>query len=481
MTLAGAVARGLGWQAGTQASRTIVRLVGLIVVARAIGPHEAGLAAMAVAFAMLGSAFADAGMGAALLQPRRLERGDVTAAFWLSAATGAGLAVAGIALAPLIAAFYGEPRVAGLFAVLAASFLVTALGTVPRALLHRDMNFMATELAAIAATVAAAGCAVALALAGAGAWAIVAQALVASTLTTLVVWVLARPRVMLARPSRAQTRQLARFGGDLLGSRLFFYLQRFADNVLVGVVLGPAALAAYALAYNAMMEPFARIVDPVRAVLHPAMASVRTQRERLTALWVRGTRGLVAVLLPLLITCAVVAEDLVLVVLGEPWLAAADPLRILAVVGAAQAFIALNSLVLTVLGETRALVRFSVLTFVASVCGFAAGLPFGIAGVAAGYAGANLVILPAYVRLTARALGVRASLLPAALGGVARAGALTALAVVVASALAADADPALRLAVVGASAAIAAIAGTRRAVPEVRRDAALLARAGVRA
>ena len=387
----------------------------------------------------------------------------------------------GLALAPVIAAFYGEPRVAALFAVLACAFVVTALGTVPQVLLRRRMDFRATEFAAMAGAVAGAAAGIGLALGGAGAWAVIAQALVGTIVATAVVWVAARPRIRVPRvpPSRPPA-SLTSFGGDVLGSRLFFYLQRFADNLLVGAVLGAASLGAYSFAYSTMMEPFARIVDPVRAVLHPAMARVREQRERLTRLWVRGTRALIATLLPILITCAVMADEIVDVVLGDRWAAAADPLRVLALVGAAQALIALNSLVLTVLGETRRLLRFSALTCALSIVGFVAGLPFGITGVAAGYAVANLIILPRYMRLTASALGVSSSTLLRPLGGVAPVAALTAVGAVSVSLLAADATPAVRLAIVVTCAVAVATAVGRWAVPEVGRDAALLWRAGVR-
>ena len=90
MSLAGPLAHGLGWQAGTQASRMVIRLVGLVVIARALGPRETGLAAMAIAFSVLGSAFADGGMGSALLQRRRLDGGELSAAFWISAARAPG-------------------------------------------------------------------------------------------------------------------------------------------------------------------------------------------------------------------------------------------------------------------------------------------------------------------------------------------------------------------------------------------------------
>jgi O-antigen/teichoic acid export membrane protein len=128
---------------------------------------------------------------------------------------------------------------------------------------------------------------------------------------------------------------------------------------------------------------------------------------------------LVAALLPALLGLAVVASGFVAVVLGQRWESALGPIHVLAVVGMAQALIVVNSVVLTALGRTATLLRFSTLTFVLSIAGFAIGVRCGIIGVAVGYLVANAVIVPLYLRLTGWAVGLDLGRIGAALSGVA--------------------------------------------------------------
>jgi O-antigen/teichoic acid export membrane protein len=213
-----------------------------------------------------------------------------------------------------------------------------------------------------------------------------------------------RPR---AHFSRASFRALGSFTAGLLGSRLFFYLQRYADNLVVGRGLGAAALGAYALAYNLMMLPFQRVVDPLRNALFPALSRTQDDLPRLRGLWMRSTRAVTALFMPMLFGLIVVADDLVRVVLGDHWLVAVAPIRILALVGVLQSLIGLNSLVLMALGRAGSLLRFSIVAFALSLAGFLAGVQWGVSGVAAGYLVATAAIVPLYLTVAARAMALR--------------------------------------------------------------------------
>ena len=148
----------------------------------------------------------------------------------------------------------------------------------------------------------------------------------------------------------------------------------------------------------------------------------------------RTTTALAAFFLPALTGLAVVAPDLVRVVLGERWEDAAPVIRILAGVALLQVFVALATVVLAALDKAATILRLAVATAAVSVVGFAAGIPFGIQGVAWGYLAANVLVVPATVTLTARAAGRRARDLLRAVRGVVEATALMAVACMAAQA-----------------------------------------------
>jgi O-antigen/teichoic acid export membrane protein len=470
-SLAAAVMQGFRWKAASQAVELGTRTVVAVVLARLLGPREFGLAGMAVAFSALGQAFADAAVTSAVVQRRDLTDVDRSTAFWMSLGAGAGLTVLGVATSGLVAGFFDESRVQALFAALSCGFLLAAVSALPSALLARALDFRRLELCGMVGVVTGAVVAVAAAIRGAGAGAIVAQRLVSLAVTGVLLWLATswRPAPVF---SRASLRALGGFGLNVLGSRLFFYLQRNADNLLVGRVLGASALGTYALAYNLVLLPFTQLVDPLRSVLFPAFANIQADRARLGAIWLRSTRVLAAALLPAMLGLLVVAPDFVAVVLGRRWASAVVPIQVLAVVGMAQSLIGVNSVALTAIGRTGPLLRFSILTFVLSLVGFVVGVHWGLVGVAAGYLATNAVIVPVYLRLTSHALDLSLRRLGAALTGVAQAAALTLVCVLTIRLVlvALGAPSGVRLSAVTLTGVIAAAVLSFRRAPELRAE-----------
>jgi PST family polysaccharide transporter len=401
---------------------------------------------MALALAGFVRILSDAALGAALVQRRTIGEEDRSTAFWLNVLLGAALTVLGIALAGTVADFFGEERVGPLFAVFSLSFLVGGLTATQSALLTRAMNFRAMELARFAGVLAGAGTAVVVAAEGHGPWALVGQQLAAAVVASAGLWVASpwRPRLVF---STARMRELAGFSVPLFLTKVLFAGHRSIDNILVGRFLGAPPLGLYAVSYNLVFVPFGRIADPVRLVLFPALSRVQDELDRVAAAWYRGSRAVVAALLPALLGLVVLAPEVLVVVLGERWREAAPVVRALAVAGLLQTVVALNSVVLSALGRVRRLLWLAILTFALSVAGIVAGLPFGIVGVAVGYACASAVIVPIYVAATARTAAVEPLGLLVRLRGAAAAaaGVLAAVAASKAALLAAGAGPTVRL------------------------------------
>lgn len=389
---------------GSQAATQVLALVTSVVIARFLTPREVGLAAMGIVFTTLALVLADAGLASALVQRPELSEDDKSTAFWFSIATGIALTAAGIGLSWPIADLYGEPRVRHLFAALSFTFFFTAPGIVQGALLTRELRFRALELRTIAATATSCAVGITLAVLGAGPWAIVAQTLTISSVSTVLLWRSSswRPR---ARVSRESVRGLGRFSAHVLGTRLSTWGARNVDNLLVGRYLGAAPLGAYSIAYSLMITPVNRIAGPLTQVFYPAFSRMR-DRKSIGAVWLRAVRMVALVVVPLMLGLAAVAPDFVRVVFGRRWHAAAPVLQIIAFVGLAQSLQALNYGILQSLARTRVLFRYTAVASVATVGAFAAGLPWGIKGVATAYLLASIVLEPAYLWLTTRAVGV---------------------------------------------------------------------------
>ena len=316
---------------------------------------------------------------------------------------GALFTVLGIALSWPIAAFYGEPEVQPLFAVLSLSFVITALGTTQKALLTRDMDFKSLELRLMAGSFAAGVVGIALAAGGYGAWAIIGQQVVLACVSTALLWGFTRwrPRFHFSLES---LRGLFGFSLNVFGTRLLFYGNRNADNLLIGRFIGAAGLGVYGLAYNVMLAPMSRLGWPIAEVLFPAFSKMQDESERMASAWVRVNRLVGSLTIPASLGLILVAPEFVTAVLGDRWNEAIPIIRLLGWVSLLQSLGTLNSAVLLARDRSGTLLRYAVVAFVASVIAFVVGLEWGIVGVAVGYALVSTFIEPYYAWLTARSL-----------------------------------------------------------------------------
>jgi O-antigen/teichoic acid export membrane protein len=403
--LRGRVIRGVAWKVLSQLVVYASAFAVALILARLLTPRDFGLAGMVLLFTQILPLMADLALGNALIQRPRLTEADRSTVFWTSVGAGALLTLLGIGLSWPLADFYGEPSVQPLFAVLSLSFLISSLGAAHNALLVREMNFRGLEIRTISGTLVGAFLGIALALAGYGPWAIIAQQVAGYGVSTALLWIFSqwRPRFTF---SLASLKDLGSFSGNIFGANVFLQLNRNADSLLIGRVLGATPLGLYTLASNVILLPFNRIATPIQQVLFPAFSRIQDDLARMATAWLRVTRLVAAIAAPSLVGLAIVADDFVTVVIGDKWSGAVPVIQILAWVGLLHALQSLNPSVLQACNRPGVLFRYSALQFAVGLVAVIAGLPFGIVGVAVAYAIATTLLQPLYAWMTARALGV---------------------------------------------------------------------------
>ncbi len=382
--LGAAAARGVFWTGLGQILRQIVQVVGSIALARLLTPDDFGLVGMAWFFVGLGQLFADFGMGWAIVHSRSTDRTELSSCFWLNLAVAGGFALAIAILSPQIAAFYRRADLAPLVAVISLSLLLSGLGVVPSALLSREMRFAELAQAQVLGALSGTAAAIALAWHGAGAWALVTQILLAPTIGLLLVSTSAKwyPAFVF---SWSKVTSLAKFGVALLGSNLVGYANRNADTLLVGRFLGSAPLGVYSMAMQLMLYPLQHVSSVFVRVLFPTLAQIRDDLPRVRAAYLRAVGAICVITFPMMGGLFAVADDFVTVVFGPGWSELAPVLKVLAWVGMLQSIGTTVGTIYLTMGKPQLALRVSLAAAPVLIGGIAAGLPWGILGVAIGY------------------------------------------------------------------------------------------------
>ena len=87
-----------------------LRLSSMVILARMLDPEDFGLVAMVTVVTGIYAMFTSAGLSSATVQRDKITHDQISTLFWINMLIGAFLAVLCFATAPLLVAFYREPR-----------------------------------------------------------------------------------------------------------------------------------------------------------------------------------------------------------------------------------------------------------------------------------------------------------------------------------------------------------------------------------
>ena len=126
---------------GARVLVTVIQLLTFLVLARLLYPEDYGLVGMVAAITAFAPLLVSLGTPDAVVQRARINEGEISALFWLSATVGCSAALMMAACGPLIARFYGEPRLIWIAEISALTFVVSAFYCQHNTLLRRAMKF----------------------------------------------------------------------------------------------------------------------------------------------------------------------------------------------------------------------------------------------------------------------------------------------------------------------------------------------------
>ncbi|HET8648287.1 MAG TPA: oligosaccharide flippase family protein [Vicinamibacteria bacterium] len=328
--LARVAARGVAWALLAAIAARLVSLLSLAVLARLLSPAEFGLVAFALVYMTYVETVADLGAGAALIWWPR-EREDAAQVSFVTGVTMSALWVALTVLAaPYVAAFFRAPAGGPLLRALAFALLLKALGNTHDALCQKDLRFRARVVPELGGALTKAALSVGLAAAGFGAWSLAWGHLGGQAAWTALTWRIAPWRPRWRWPAGVM-RPLLGYGRAIVSVNVLSALVHHADLVIVGRLLGAAALGLYQVAYKLPETAITVLVWVTSRVLFPALSRLNAQGESLGRGWLAAVRWTSLLTLPAAAALAVLAEPIVLLFFGPRWAAAAPVLSGLAV------------------------------------------------------------------------------------------------------------------------------------------------------
>ena len=392
VNLSGRTARGGAVAISSQALKFVITIGATSVMARLLTPSDYGLIGMVAFVTGFVAMYKDLGLSTATIQKSEISFEQTSTLFWINALLSLGITLFTAAIAPLVAWFYGEPRLTLITVVTAAGFLLSGLAVQHEALLRRQMRYFA--LASISLASMAMGYVVGIILAwkGFSYWALVLSQLAVATTGTLLTVTLCRWIPGLPKKNTG-VRSMIRFGSNLTGFTTINYFSRNLDNLLIGRVWGAQQLGLYSRAYQLMGLPIDQINEPISSVAVPALSRLTDSAESYRRAYLRMLEKIALLTMPCVILMIATSDSIVRIVLGPQWAGTTKIFVLLGITGLFQPIANTTGWLLISQGRTNHMLQWGFISGPLTMGSIIAGLPWGAVGVAASYAFTRVCIV----------------------------------------------------------------------------------------
>ena len=358
--------KGVGWSAIDNMSGYAITFVVGIILARLLSPEDYGLLGLIAIFTAICNCFINSGFGSALIRKKDATEDDFNTVFIFNLVMSILLYGVLFLCAPLIADFFERQELTALVRVSTLSMIIGALAATQRTKLTKRIDFKTQTKITVVSAVIRGIVGISTAFMGWGVWALVAQDLVGSAVTTILLWHYNKwiPKL---RFSKKSFHELFGFGSKLLASGLIDTVWKEIYQVVIGKFYAPAALGQYtrAVAFSSLLSN--NITSVIQRVSYPVLSQIQDDIPRLR----EGYRRIIKVTMLIsffgMLMLAAVAKPMTIVLIGEKWLQAATFLQIICFGSMLYPLQAINLNMLQVQGRSDLFLRLEIIKKVIAI------------------------------------------------------------------------------------------------------------------
>ncbi|WP_435064297.1 lipopolysaccharide biosynthesis protein [Halobaculum sp. EA56] len=396
------------WMGLSQFSNRALQMVMLVVLARLLTPADFGLYGIALLSLSALQNLSKLGVETALVQrPEDDVDPYLDTVFSIELLRGAVIATVAFLAAPLVGAFFGEPRATPLLRVLAFATLFKRFQNPGTVYFKKDLEFHKQYVYSASGTATRVAVSIGYALVSPTVWALAAGLVVGNLAQSLASYLIHdyRPRPRLD-PGRA--REVIGYGKWLLGSSVVTFLYGEGDDAFVGWFLSAGALGVYQLAYRFSNAPATEVAHTVTSVVMPSFSKVQDDPAAVREGFRRVMRVSTFVSVPVGVGIGVVAPVFVPVAFGPGWEGLVVPMQVLAAFGVLRSLRSPTSPLFKALGRPDLVMKIHVLRLAALVALiYPLTSAYGVPGTAGAVLLTSAVGLPVAHVLATRMIGER--------------------------------------------------------------------------
>jgi polysaccharide transporter, PST family len=316
--LVGQAARSVKWSLLYNVVPRLVTPFSTMILAALLTPVDFGLVAISTLVIAMARIVVDLGFGKTVIQRQTRVEEAASIGLWASVLVSAAMYFGLWIGAPWIAEAYSNARVTDVIRVAALALPLTALATIPTALLRRDLEFRRLFWVNASFLIVQAVVSVALAIAGLGYWALILGQLIGLLVSVGFAWAMVRwrPTFVFHWPL---LRSMLTFSVWVMVSGFQNWLFLYADNAVAGLFLGLAGLGVYALGFSIAIVVPGFLGAALSDVAYPTFCKLQQAPQEVGRSLVKLQALTAAALFPVAFGISAIAPSAVELLYGQKW------------------------------------------------------------------------------------------------------------------------------------------------------------------
>lgn len=354
-----------------------VNLMSMMIMARLFTPEAYGTVAAIMVFYTFFHLMAEAGLGPAIINLDTLSAEDRNGLFGLTLTIGIVLGVFFATLAPVFLQFYQLARVDEVVPYIAISLFFFAGSILPNAFLLREQAFFRIANVGFAAELVSTAACIGLAQLIDPLHALAAKSALSALTMFSMAWYFSG-KTEFGRPVPGRKfiaiKPLLGFSGYQFGFNFINYFSRNLDNILIGKYMGADMLGVYNKAYKLMRYPLMLLTFAMTPAIQPVLRKHAGDKLKIEAIHRDFTFKLSLVGTAVGLGVYMLADWIILIMLGKQWADVTPIIRILAIAIPVQVVLSTSGSFFQAMNRTDLLFFIGLLTSVAMLTAIIAGI-----------------------------------------------------------------------------------------------------------
>lgn len=342
---------GMSWSLAEKALPQILSLVISVILARLLGPTEYRAVAVVLVFINVCDVLVTSGFGLALIQKVNADKLDYSTMSIFSIGLGVIIAVILCVVSPEIERYFEIPFLSMYLSVMSLRIPIAALNSIQRAYLQKKLEFNKIFLATLMSTFLSGLTGITMSLVGFGTWALIAQYMSSSIISTVIFCFVARYPFGL-KFSWIRFAPMFHFSWKLTLSAL---ISKMYDECRAFVIDKNYSGNSISF-YNKGLQIPNVVVSTVNAstttVMFPVMAEAQRDLSKLQTLVKQSIRFSTYIITPMMLGLMIISEPLVSLLFSQVWSETVPYMQIFAVSYVFVPIIELNQRAVQAIGKS---------------------------------------------------------------------------------------------------------------------------------